>query len=157
MKLTDKRFWKFEALSLLSTVLTIGIMEVCLGRFKLDSDIVPMCVIILINYLIGQVIAWKNYKSGGWLKLGLGIYLFSIIALIMILLVINGLDCLFTEESKTDISADIHVGFSVAGLSVVVLLIWIFISFIPSMITGYITSLWLFHKTKDVKTYEAEQ
>lgn len=156
MKLTDKRFWKFEALSLLSTVLTIGIMEVCLGRFKLDSDIVPMCVIILINYLIGQAIAWKKYKSGGWLKLWLGIYLYSIIPLVIILLVINGFDCLFTEESKTDISADIHVGFSATGLSVVVLLIWLFISFIPSMITGYITTLWLFHKTKDVKTYEAE-
>lgn len=145
MKLTDKRFWKFEACSLLSTVLTIGIMEVCLGRFKLDSDIVPMCVIILINYLIGQAIAWKRYKSGGWLNLGLGIYLCSIIALVMILLVINGLDRLFTEESKTDISADIHVGFSVSGLSVVVLLIWMFISFIPSMITGFI-GLWFVSK-----------
>ncbi len=156
MNLTDKRFWKFEALSLLSTVLTIGIMEVCLGRFEIDSDIVPMCVIILISYLIGQAMAWKLYKPTVWVKLWLGIYLFSIIALTMILLVINGLDCLFAEESKTDISADIHVGFSAAGLSVVVLLIWMFISFIPSMITGYITTLWLFHKTKDVKTYEAE-
>lgn len=149
MKLTDKRFWKFEALSLLSTVLTIGIMEVCLGRFELESDIVPMCVIILINYLIGQAIVWKRYKSGGWLKLGLGIYLYSIIALVMMLLVINGLDCLFTEESKTDISADIHVGFSAAGLSVVVLLIWMFISFIPSMITGFI-GLWLVSKKEDI-------
>ena len=149
MKLTDKRFWKFEALSLLSTVLTIGIMEVCLGRFELDSDIVPMCVFILINYLIGQAIAWKNYKSGGWLKLGLGIYLYSTIALVMILLVINGLDCLFAEGSKTDISADIHVGFSAAGLSVVVLLIWMFISFIPSMITGFI-GLWHVYKKNDI-------
>ena len=149
MKLTDKRFWKFEALSLLSTVLTIGIMEVCLGRFELDSDIVPMCVFILINYLIGQAIAWKNYKSGGWLKLGLGIYLYSIIALVMILLVINGLDCLFAEGRKTDISADIHVGFSAAGLSVVVLLIWMFISFIPSMITGFI-GLWHVYKKNDI-------
>lgn len=149
MKLTDKRFWKFEALSLLSTVLTIGIMEVCLGRFELDSDIVPMCVFILINYLIGQAIAWKNYKSGGWLKLGLGIYLYSIIALVMILLVINGLDCLFAEGNKTDISADIHVGFSAAGLSVVVLLIWMFISFIPSMITGFI-GLWHVYKKNDI-------
>ena len=156
MKLTDKRFWKFEALSLLSTVLTIGIMEVCLGRFEIDSDIVPMCVIILISYLIGQAMAWKFHKPTGWVELWLGIYLYSIIALAMILLVINGLDCLFTEESKTDISADIHVGFSATGLSVVVLLIWMFISFIPSIITGYITTLWLFHKTKDVKTYEAE-
>ena len=149
MKLTDKRFWKFEALSLLSTVLTIGIMEVCLGRFELDSDIVPMCVFILINYLIGQAIAWKNYKSGGWLKLGLGIYLYSIIALVMILLAIKGLDCLFAEGSKTDISADIHVGFSAAGLSVVVLLIWMFISFIPSMITGFI-GLWHVYKKNDI-------
>lgn len=149
MKLTDKRFWKFEALSLLSTVLTIGIMEVCLGRFEIDSDIVPMCVIILISYLIGQAMAWKFYKPTGWVKLWLGIYLYSIIALAMILLVINGLDCLFTEESKTDISADIHVGFSAAGLSVVVLLIWMFISFIPSMITGFI-GLWLVPKKEDI-------
>ena len=100
MKLTDKRFWKFEALSLLSTVLTIGIMEVCLGRFEIDSDIVPMCVIILISYLIGQAMAWKFHKPTGWVELWLGIYLYSIIALAMILLVINGLDCLFTEESS---------------------------------------------------------
>ena len=80
MKLTDKRFWKFEAIALLSTATTLGIMEVCLGRFELNGDSVPIICIILTSYLVGQTVAWKVSKCLKWLKLGLSTYFYSIIS-----------------------------------------------------------------------------
>ena len=56
MELTDKRFWIFEAFAILSTALTVGLMEL-VDRFRLDSDVLPMYIIILITYLIGHAAA----------------------------------------------------------------------------------------------------
>ena len=62
MKLTDKRFWIFEAFSVLSTALTVGLMEL-VDRFRLDSDVLPICIIMLTTYLIGHAVAWKSNRS----------------------------------------------------------------------------------------------
>ncbi len=87
MKLTDKRFWIFEALVRLSTALTVGLMEL-FYILSLDSDVLPICIIILITYLIGHAEAWKRNKSCAWLKLGLTTYLFSAVALAVIFAII---------------------------------------------------------------------
>ena len=94
MKLTDKRFWKFEALALLSTVTSIGLMEAWFGRFELDLDSVPLICIILISYLVGQTVAWKVSKCLKWLKLGLSTYFYSIISFASIFAFIIILDYL---------------------------------------------------------------
>ena len=110
MKLNDKRFWIFEALALLSTATTIGIMQVCLGRFELDGDM-PIFCIILTSYLFGQTVAWKVSKYLKWLKLGLSTYFYSFISFASIFAFIIILDYLDSKPLPVDVSADTHIGF----------------------------------------------
>ena len=146
MKLTDKRFWIFEAFAILSTALTVGLMEL-VDRFRLDSDVLPMYIIILITYLIGHAAAWKSNKSGSWLKLGFATYLFSIVALAVIFAIISVIDWLAPTEVSDDISADEYVGFSALDLTLVIILIWSIVSFIPAMVTAFVASLCFRAKT----------
>ena len=146
MKLTDKRFWKFEALALLSTVTSIGLMEAWFGRFELDLDSVPLICIILISYLVGQTVAWKVSKCLKWLKLGLSTYFYSIISFASIFAFIIILDYLDPKPLPVDVSADTHIGFSTFSISLVALVLWSIVSFIPSILTGFIASLCLSSK-----------
>ena len=146
MKLTDKRIWIFEALALLSTSTTLGIMEVCLGRFELDKDSMPIICIILTSYLVGQTVAWKVSICLKWLKLGLSTYFYSIISFASIFAFIIILDYLDPKPLPVDVSADTQIGFSTFGISLVILILWSVVSFIPSMLTGFIASLCLSSK-----------
>ena len=144
MKLTDKRFWIFEAFSVLSMVLTV--VELVDG-FRLDSDVLSMCFLILITYLIGHAAAWKSNKSCAWLKLGFATYLFSIVALAVIFAIISVIDWLAATEVSDDVSSDGTVGFSAFDLTLVIILIWSIVSFLPTMITTFIVSLCFRAKT----------
>lgn len=146
MKLTNKRFWIFEALAILSTATTIGIMQVCLGKFELDGDSMPIFCIILTSYLVGQTVAWKASKCLKWLKLGLSTYFYSIISFASIFAFIIILDYLDPKPLPVDVSADTHIGFSTFSISLVTLFLWSIVSFIPSMLTGFIASLFLSSK-----------
>ena len=142
MKLTDKRFWMFEAFAILSTVLTVGLMEL-LYKFRLDSDVLPICIIMLTTYLIGHAVAWKSNRSCAWLKLGLTTYLFSAVAFA----IISVIDWLAATEVSDDVSADEYVGFSALDLTLVIILIWSIVSFIPTMVTAFVASLCFRAKT----------
>ena len=144
MKLTDKRFWIFEAFSVLSMVLTV--VELVDG-FRLNSDVLSMCFLILITYIIGHDSDWKSYKSCAWLKLGFATYLFSIVALAVIFAIISIIDWLAATEVSNDVSADVHVVFSAFDLTLVIILIWSIVSFLPTMITTFIVSLCFRAKT----------
>ncbi len=146
MKLTDKRFWIFEAFAMLSTALTIGQMEL-FYKLRLDSDVLPICIIILITYLIGHAVAWKSNKSCAWLKLGFATYLFSAVALAVFFAIISVIDWLAATEVSDDVSADVHVGLSTLDLTLVIILIWSIVSFLPTMITTFIASLCFRAKT----------
>lgn len=146
MKLTDKRFWIFEAFAMLSTALTIGQMEL-FYKFRLDSDVLPTCIIILITYLVGHAVAWKSNKSCAWLKLGFATYLFSAVALAVFFAIISVIDWLAATEVSDDVSADVHVGLSTLDLTLVIILIWSIVSFLPTMITTFIASLCFRAKT----------
>ena len=65
MKLTDKQFWKFEAIVLACTTMCIFIMWINhLIFFNL------MVIVFYILFLAGGIIAWKLYKGNQWWKLG---------------------------------------------------------------------------------------
>ena len=116
-------------------------------RFGLDSDVLPMCIIMLTTYLIGHAVAWKSNKSCAWLKLGLTTYLFSIVALAVIFAIISVIDWLAPTEVSDDVSADVHVGFSALDLTLVIILIWSIVSFIPTIVTAFVASLCFRAKT----------
>ena len=156
MKLFDKRFWIFEALVLLSTSTTLGIMEVCLGRFELDRDSMPIICIILTSYLFGQTVAWKVSKCLKWLKLGLSTYFYSIISFASLFAFIIILDYLDPKPLPVDVSADTHIGFSTFSILLMALVLWSIVSFIPSMLTVLIASLCLgSEKTKSDRTLKS--
>ncbi len=146
MKLTDRRFWIFEAFAILATALTVGQMEL-FYKLRLDSDVLPTCIIMLITYLIGHAVAWKSNKSCAWLKLGLTTYLFSAVALAFIFAIISVIDWLAATEVSDDVSADVHVGFSALDLTLVIILIWSIVSFIPTIVTTFVASLCFRAKT----------
>ena len=146
MKPTDKRFWIFEAFAILSTALTVGLMEL-FYKLRLDSDVLPICIIILITYLIGHAVAWKSNKSCAWLKLGLTTYLFSAVALAVIFAIIFVIDWLAPTEVSYDVSADEYIGFSALDLTLAIILIWSIVSFIPTMVTAFVASLCFRAKT----------
>lgn len=156
MKLTDKRFWIFEALAILSTATTIGIIQVCLGRFELDVDSMPIFCFILTSYLVGQTVAWKVSKCLKWLKLGLSTYFYSIISFASLFAFIIILDYLVPKPLPVDVSVDTHIGFSTFSISLVALVLWSLVSFIPSMLTGLIASIYLgSEKTKSNMTLKS--
>lgn len=57
------------------------------------------------------------------------------------------IDWLAPTEVSDDVSADVHVGFSALDLTLVIILIWSIVSFLPTMITTFIVSLCFRAKT----------
>ena len=56
------------------------------------------------------------------------------------------LDYLDRKPLPVDVSADTHIGFSTFSISLVAVFLWSIVSFIPSMLTGFIASLCLSSK-----------
>ena len=136
MKRTDKRFWKFEALALLSSFITVCIMILLLGPMDMDSFVYLAFVTCLPTYSIGQAFTWKIFKHGNWVNMCISIYLFTAIVFAVELLIVNIIDTFLIEESHKTIPIGFHAGFSTVGLSIYTWLLWLILSIIPSMIAG---------------------
>ena len=139
MKLTDKRFWKYEALSVLATAVTLIIISLH-GTFGFDC-IVSLWVLGI--YLLGQMVAWKVVKRGSWLKLGLLIYLFSGIVFAFAFAVTIGIDNIVSDKRPEDVSPDTALWFSDFELYILFNITWLIFSMIPAFLVSWITSVWL--------------
>ncbi len=139
MKLTDKRFWKYEALSVLATAVTLIIISLH-GTFGFDC-IVSLWVLGI--YLLGQMVAWKVVKRGSWLKLGLLIYLFSGIVFAFAFAVTIGIDNIASDKRPEDVSPDTALWFSDFELYILFNIAWLIFSMIPAFLVSWITSVWL--------------
>lgn len=99
MKLTDKRFWKFEAIVLACTTMCIFIMWINhLIFFNL------MVVAFYFLFFVGGIVAWKLYKGNQWWKLA-G-YLFLITTAILFVLFCFMWNWNDTGERPTNIPSD---------------------------------------------------
>lgn len=139
MKLTDKRFWKYEALSVLATAVTLIIISLH-GTFGFDC-IVSLWVLGI--YLLGQMVAWKVVKRGSWLKLGLLIYLFSGIVFAFAFAVTIGIDNIVSDKRPEDVSPNTALWFSDFELYILFNIAWLIFSMIPAFLVSWITSVWL--------------
>ena len=157
MKLTDKRFWIFEAMALLSSFLTVGLLWFFeSGPMGLDDFFTLYFITCLPNYLIGQAVAWKVFKRGSWLKLGLLIYVCCIIFFAIILVVVSVIDYLLYSEQRAEIvQSGMAPGFTVAGISVFILLYWSVLSFVPSMMLGALSAVFRLISQKEVDKRDA--
>ena len=157
MKLTDKRFWIFEAMALLSSFLTVGLLWFFeSGPMGLDDFFTLYFITCLPNYLIGQAVAWKVFKRGSWLKLGLLIYVCCIIFFAIILVVVSVIDYLLYSEQRAEIvQSGMSPGFTAAGISVFILLYWSVLSFVPSMMLGALSAVFRLISQKEVDKRDA--
>ena len=71
MKLADKRFWTFEAIIMICTIITLIALWIARWQFH---------ILVAIAYCLlfpgGGIFAWKLYKGNQWWKLAT--YLFMI-------------------------------------------------------------------------------
>ena len=139
MKLTDKRFWKYEALSVLATTLTLIIISLH-GTFDFDC-IVPLWVLGI--YLLGQMVAWKVVKRGSWLRLGVMIYLFSGIVFAFVFAIAIGIDNIISDKRPEDVSPNASYWLSDSELYLLLNIAWWIFSLIPAFLVSGITSVWL--------------
>ena len=137
MKLTDKRFWKYEALSVLATTLTLIIISLH-GTFDFDC-IVPLWVLGI--YLLGQMVAWKVVKRGSWLRLGVMIYLFSGMVFAFVFAIAIGIDNIISDKRPEDVSPNASYWLSDSELYLLLNIAWWIFSLIPAFLVSGITSV----------------
>lgn len=80
MKLTDKRFWKFEAIVLVCTSICIFILWI---NHLLWFNFIAFVFCCL--FLVGGAMTWKLYKGSQWWKLGGFLFLNTTVLLAIVL------------------------------------------------------------------------
>ena len=144
MQLTDKQFWKFEAIILACTTMCIFIMWINhLIFFNL------MVIVFYILFLAGGIIAWKLYKGNQWWKLT-G-YLFLITAAILSF----GLFCFVWDWNDNggrpaNIPPDEGSYITANELVGIIMLLWTIFVPILSCAISYIVKR-LLHTNKEIK------
>lgn len=136
MKLTDKRFWIFEAIVLICTIICIFIlwMKHWLVLFGLASF--GFCCLMLF----GGAVAWKLYKGNQWWKLAGYMLLVTTVILVIVLFGfvwdwhdIGGRPANLPPDVGTYITNNELVG--------ILLLLWVIVAPILSCVISYITKL----------------
>lgn len=142
---------------MLSSFLTVGLLWFFeSGPMGLDDFFTLYFITCLPNYLIGQAVAWKVFKRGSWLKLGLLIYVCCIIFFAIILVVVSVIDYLLYSEQRAEIvQSGMAPGFTAAGISVFILLYWSVLSFVPSMMLGALSAVFRLISQKEVDKRDA--
>ena len=132
MKLTDKRFWKFEAIVLACTTMCIFIMWINhLIFFNL------MAIAFYFLFLIGGIITWKLYKGNQWWKLA-GYLFLTTTAILSIVLFCFVWDWNDTGERPTNIPPDEGIYITNNEFVGIITLLWLLITPILSCAISYI-------------------
>lgn len=158
MKLTDKRFWIFEAMMLLC-----GFILVCQMFFLLmcNGAEIKSCggaVLILLGpalclyFVISGIPTWVLYKGNSWLKLAGYLYLFSAVLLIVPLLFFYDWNTVTANIRPGNISADEGKYITDNELIIMICAGWAALLIIPVLITSYLTNRWIVKKIPDITT-----
>ncbi len=159
MKLTDKRFWKFEAMMLLCGVILLCQMLVILLCNGAEFESCNRAVLILLfpalclYFAISGVPTWLEYKGNSWLRLAGWLYLFSAVLLITPLLIFFYDWNTVTANIRPDnIPADEGKYFTDNEFIIMVCAGWAALLIMPVLITSYLTSRWIVKKIPDINT-----
>ncbi|WP_278744531.1 hypothetical protein [Muribaculum intestinale] len=150
MKLTDKRFWKFEAMMLLCGVILlcqIIVVQMC-SRAEFEACngavLILLFPVLCLYFAISGIPAWLLYKGNSWMKLAGYMYLFSALLLIVPLLIF-----LFdwnpgTANMRPDsIPADEGKYITDNEFTIIICTGWAVLLIIPVLITSYLTRQWI--------------
>lgn len=132
MKLTDKRFWKFEAIVLACTTMCIFIMWINhLIFFNL------MVVAFYFLFFVGGIVAWKLYNGNQWWNLAGYLFLITtaILFIVLFCFVWNWND---TGERPTNTPSDEGKYITNNEFIGIITLLWLLITPILSCVISYI-------------------
>lgn len=135
MILNDKRFWIFEAIVLICSIIAMVILWAD-QWFILPYILIPTAFCCL--FLIGGIIAWKLYKGNQWWKLA-GYTLLSTTVLLAIVLFGLVWDWHDTGGRPANIPSDVGTYIKNNELVGIILLLWLIIAPILSCVISYIT------------------
>lgn len=159
MKLTDKRFWKFEAMMLLCGVILLCQMLVVLLCNGAEFESCNGAVLILLlpalclYFAISGVPTWLVYKGNSWLKLAGCLYLFSVLLLIIPLLTfVFDWNPITANLRPENIPADEGKYFTDNEFVIMICAGWAALLIIPVLITSYLTNRWIVKKIPNITT-----
>ena len=149
MKLTDKRFWKFEAMMLLCGVILlcqILVVFLCNG-VEFESCNVGVLILLLpalcLYFAISGVPTWLVYKGNSWLRLSGWLYLFSAVLLIVPLLFFYDWNTVTANIRPDTIPADEGKYITDNELIISICAGWTALLIIPVLIMSYHTNRWI--------------
>lgn len=150
MKLTDKRFWKFEAMMLLC-----GVLSFCLlcGGFisrsvEIDSGSGIMLIflfpVFLFYFTICGIPAWLLYNGGAWLKLaGYLYFISSLLVITPIMAFVYDWNPVTADMRPENIPIDEGAFFTDNEFAIIICIGWMMLLIIPVMITSYLSKRWV--------------
>lgn len=157
MKLTDKRFWKFEAMMLLCGVILLCQMLVVLLCNGAEFESCNGAVLILLfpalclYFVISGIPTWVLYKGNSWLKLAGYLYLFSALLLIIPLLTfVFDWNPASASVRPEDIYEDEVKYITDNEFIIIICAGWAALLIIPVLITSYLTKRWIVKKMPDI-------
>ncbi len=152
MKLTDKRFWKFEAMMLLCGVILLCQMLVVLlcngAEFESSNGAVLILLfpVLCLYFAIVGVPTWLVHKGISWLRLAEWLYLFSAVLLIVPLLFLFDWNPITANLRPDNIPADEGKYITDNEFIIMICAGWAALLIIPVLITSYFTNRWIVKK-----------
>lgn len=150
MRMTDKRFWKFEAMMLLCGFMLlcqIVVMLICNGA---EIEVCNGAVLILLlpalclYFVISGIPTWVLYKGNSRLKLAGYLYLFSALLLIVpLLLFLFDWNPVTANMRPGNIPADEGKYFTNNEFIIMICAGWAALLIIPVLITSYLINRWI--------------
>lgn len=142
MKPADKRFWIFEAIVLICTIIIMTVLWIDHWRFH-----ILVAIAYCLLFLVGGAMAWKLYNGNQWWKLA-G-YLFVITTVILVSVLFGFVwDWHDTGERPANLPPDVGTYITNNELVGIIMLLWSIIAPILSCVISFLTK-YLIIKQKD--------
>lgn len=150
MKLTDERFWIFEAMMILCGILLsclLFAMLMCNGaEFEACNGtiLILLLPIICLYFVISGIPTWLLYKGNSWLKLAEYLYLISALLLIVPLLIfLYDWNPATANMRPENIPADEGKYITDNELTILICAGWAVLLIVPVLITSYLAKRWI--------------
>lgn len=161
MKLTDKRFWIFEAMMLLCGFLLFCTLLFALwckdAEFDMGTGVILILSfpVVLLYFAICGIPTWLLYKGNSWLKLAGWLYLISsLLVIVSLLIFFYDWNPITANMRPADISPDEGKYITDNELIAIVCAMWAVFLAIPVLITSFLTKRWILkdRKTRNTST-----
>ena len=150
MKLTDERFWIFEAMMILCGILLsclLFAMLMCNGaEFEACNGaiLILLLPIICLYFVISGIPTWLLYKGNSWLKLAGYLYLLSALLLIVPLLIfLYDWNPATANMRPENIPTDEGKYITDNELTLLICAGWAVLLIVPVLTTSYLAKRWI--------------